>query len=306
MRHGQLETRTWDRNHQALKAPDLRLTLSSSPALLRGLRVSGFREAGAFFMPKFRAPYFKFWYADFLLDEVVQRMSNEIVGVYLRLLCACWHEGSIPDCPQTLIQMYARDYRDTDEDYDAFSGQVKWLLENCFEPCPGKPNRLTNKRLATERADMEHQAEVNRKNALSGRTQFAKRSHNDRPPNQNQNQKQNQNTFVKRRGRPTKGQAATYFEELGNSGEAERFFDHYESNNWRVGKNPMKDWRAAARNWLRNAHRFSQESKTERRRKKLMDELGEIKKHEHTNLRADDGAADRGFSKGGDELPDLL
>ena len=35
--------------------------------------------------------------------------------------------------------------------------------------------------------------------------------------------------------------------------EAQRFWDYYESNGWRVGRNPMKDWKAAVRNWQRNA-----------------------------------------------------
>lgn len=35
--------------------------------------------------------------------------------------------------------------------------------------------------------------------------------------------------------------------------EAQRFWDYYESNGWKVGRNPMRDWRAAARNWQRNA-----------------------------------------------------
>ncbi len=30
------------------------------------------------------------------------------------------------------------------------------------------------------------------------------------------------------------------------------FWDYYESNGWRVGRNPMKDWKAAARRWQRN------------------------------------------------------
>ena len=29
----------------------------------------------------------------------------------------------------------------------------------------------------------------------------------------------------------------------------EGFFDFYQSNGWKVGKNPMKDWKAAARGW---------------------------------------------------------
>lgn len=35
--------------------------------------------------------------------------------------------------------------------------------------------------------------------------------------------------------------------------EAERFIDYYASNGWKVGKNAMKDWRAAARGWLRRS-----------------------------------------------------
>jgi len=31
-----------------------------------------------------------------------------------------------------------------------------------------------------------------------------------------------------------------------------QFIDHYESVGWKVGKNPMKDWQATARNWHRN------------------------------------------------------
>lgn len=33
--------------------------------------------------------------------------------------------------------------------------------------------------------------------------------------------------------------------------EVEQFFDHYESNGWKVGKNPMKSVEAALRNWKR-------------------------------------------------------
>lgn len=36
------------------------------------------------------------------------------------------------------------------------------------------------------------------------------------------------------------------------SGEAEKFFNYYESNGWRVGRNPMKSWTAALVNWRKN------------------------------------------------------
>lgn len=35
--------------------------------------------------------------------------------------------------------------------------------------------------------------------------------------------------------------------------EAEKFTDYYKGNGWKAGKNPMKDWEATARNWLRRS-----------------------------------------------------
>lgn len=40
--------------------------------------------------------------------------------------------------------------------------------------------------------------------------------------------------------------------------EAKNFWNYYEANGWRVGKNPMKKWDAAARNWMNNANKFEQ------------------------------------------------
>ena len=39
-------------------------------------------------------------------------------------------------------------------------------------------------------------------------------------------------------------------EYMGSRPHAERFCNYYQSNGWKVGKNPMKDWQATARNWL--------------------------------------------------------
>lgn len=40
--------------------------------------------------------------------------------------------------------------------------------------------------------------------------------------------------------------------------EAEKFYNYFQSNGWKVGgKAPMKDWQASARNWLINAAQFS-------------------------------------------------
>lgn len=51
---------------------------------------------------------------------------------------------------------------------------------------------------------------------------------------------------------PTEAEVADYCRERGRGVDPERWFAHYTSNGWRVGKNPMRDWRAAVRTWERN------------------------------------------------------
>ena len=43
---------------------------------------------------------------------------------------------------------------------------------------------------------------------------------------------------------------AYFAEKGGTASQAERFRDFYESNGWKVGKNPMKSWKAAASGWM--------------------------------------------------------
>ena len=50
---------------------------------------------------------------------------------------------------------------------------------------------------------------------------------------------------------PTIQEVKAYCIERGNTVDPERFVDFYESKGWMVGKNKMKDWKAAVRNWER-------------------------------------------------------
>lgn len=49
--------------------------------------------------------------------------------------------------------------------------------------------------------------------------------------------------------KPTVEDIAAYCAERGNNINAEEFFNFYESKGWLIGKNPMKDWRAAVSTW---------------------------------------------------------
>ena len=53
--------------------------------------------------------------------------------------------------------------------------------------------------------------------------------------------------------RPTIDEIREYCAERRNNVDAEKFFNYYESNGWKVGKNSMKDWKACVRTWERNS-----------------------------------------------------
>lgn len=51
---------------------------------------------------------------------------------------------------------------------------------------------------------------------------------------------------------PSVDEVRAYCHERQNGVDSQRFVDYYASNGWKVGKNPMKDWKAAVRTWERN------------------------------------------------------
>jgi hypothetical protein len=52
-------------------------------------------------------------------------------------------------------------------------------------------------------------------------------------------------TFVK----PTLDEVTAYCRERANRVDPSAWLAHYEANGWKIGRNPMKDWRAAVRTW---------------------------------------------------------
>jgi hypothetical protein len=56
--------------------------------------------------------------------------------------------------------------------------------------------------------------------------------------------------FVK----PTIEQVREYCAERKNQVDPEAWLAYYEANGWRVGRNPMKDWRAAVVTWEKNGY----------------------------------------------------
>jgi uncharacterized protein YdaU (DUF1376 family) len=70
------------------------------------------------------------------------------------------------------------------------------------------------------------------------------------PQPQPQLQKSKSKSFVK----PSLEEVQAYCQERGNTVNPEAWLDYYDSNGWHVGRNSMKNWKAAVRYWERNGN----------------------------------------------------
>ena len=77
---------------------------------------------------------------------------------------------------------------------------------------------------------------------------------------------------------PTVSEVSDYCKERGSNIDPEQFVDFYAAKGWKVGNQPMKDWRAAVRTWEKREERSSQKP----RRKSFAEIAAEMDKEGRT------------------------
>ena len=109
--------------------------------------------------------------------------------------------------------------------------------------------------------DLVRYEKIRERNSLSARMRWdanaCERIPNDAKNADNDNDNDNDINIVldqkakkpKRFTKPPVDDVRQYMAELNMNDMSQRFVDYYESNGWKVGKNPMKDWKAAVRTW---------------------------------------------------------
>ena len=74
----------------------------------------------------------------------------------------------------------------------------------------------------------------------------------DRDSSRKRSSANNATTAAQKFKKPTLEELKAYITENRYTFSAEAFMDYYESNGWKVGRNPMKSWQAACRTWQRH------------------------------------------------------
>ena len=93
------------------------------------------------------------------------------------------------------------------------------------------------------------------------RTTSEQRVNTNKNDKNDKNDKKNNNIFIP----PTLEEVTSYCKERNNSVDPQRFIDFYESKGWMIGKNKMKDWKAAVRTWERRNDNTSKQDKPTQR-----------------------------------------
>ena len=102
----------------------------------------------------------------------------------------------------------------------------------------------------------QHRREVNAANRAGKKAEPATNQENpatepqpeEKPAQEIQQEKPKRKNFVK----PTVEEIAAFCKEKNININVNKFFLHYESNGWHVGKTPMKSWKAAVQKWAEN------------------------------------------------------
>ena len=95
---------------------------------------------------------------------------------------------------------------------------------------------------AANRAGKKAEPETNKENLA------AEPQPEEKPVQEIQQEKPKRKNFVK----PTVEEIAAFCKEKKININVKKFFLHYESNGWHVGKTPMKSWKAAVQKWAEN------------------------------------------------------
>lgn len=199
-------------------------------------------------------PYFPFYVDNYLSSPKVLKMTDAQRGIYIHLLALSWkHPGCILPLDRESLQLLCPRSK---------WKNVEYVVRECFEPHGvGVANmRLLSEHTKSLRISEKARYAVNcreeqRKHRTDDERTIIKRSScKNKSKNKNHIKEESKDIGEKKKrfSPPTVKEIMEYCAERQNCVDPRKFFDYYESNGWRVGKNPMKSWQAAVRTWERN------------------------------------------------------
>lgn len=173
------------------------------------------------------------------LDEKTKTLTDEELGKVFRKILKYVKEETLPKLTEKLELVFQFIKVDLDKNLEKYQERCK-----------------KNKEAAERRWNRRN---TNTYECMQPNTKHADNdSDNDNDydydsSNEEKKESKPKKKFVK----PNLEEVIAYCKERKNKVDPQKFIDYYESNGWKVGRNSMKDWKAAIRTWERNDGNFA-------------------------------------------------
>ena len=212
--------------------------------------------------------YLKIWPE---IERWLSRYTDEERGRVFMAMMAYTFRGEDPDWPEDAREWCV--WEPIRDKMDGCADKVQSLRENgrrggrksVQEAKTGEHPDTAERTIEQTQAEesKEKQTEANESNGKQTQANESPQAHTQAHTHaQEQAQKENGKRARARESAarfvpPAIGECEAFFSQNGGTVvQATQFHAHYASNGWRVGRNPMKDWHAAARGWIARQREF--------------------------------------------------
>lgn len=199
-------------------------------------------------------------------EEIINSLSDEEAGKLIKAIFKYVNKGIEPQLNGLLNVVFIPIRQDID------SNMEKWLEEKNKRAEAGRKGMQARWGRVQENNNVITENNKDN-NVISAITKIT--------DNVNVNVNVNDNVLSKEKNikkrktfqKPTVEEIKQYCLDRKNNIDPENFFDFYESKGWKVGKEPMKDWKASIRTWEKNNKPIQRSKNSNEREYEDMDQF---------------------------------
>jgi len=204
-------------------------------------------------------PYIPLYVQDYLTDEKLNMCSWATQGIYIKILCVLHKQenygkilfkqkkGTCFNFASILIRMIPCQI-------DEMKTALEELIENGVLVIDG--NELIQRRMVKDNHIKEVRSKAGKKGG--GNPNLFKQKDKQITEYENEYENEDEIKDVSKKIPPKIEDVKNYCKERNNNVDPDKWFDFYTSKGWMVGKNKMKDWKAAVRTWEDNKNNAPQ------------------------------------------------
>ena len=183
--------------------------------------------------------------------EYIEDLPEELKGAFLRYIYEYGINEIEPELSGLELTVWLKIKRRIDDDVSAYERKVSNLKQNRNRTATGaKSTAPTDNR--TENTTEEEKPNGDRTDSVSVNVSVNDSVNVSDSVNVAEAKPAEPAPARKRFVKPELEEIREFCFEKNINIDVDRFFNYYESKGWKVGVSPMKDWKAAVRNWAKN------------------------------------------------------